>query len=526
MSIRATVLLILGAVTLARLALIGHVELAPDEAYYRMWAERLDWAYFSKGPGVAAAIWLGTKIAGTTEFGVRLLSPLLAFGTTWLLFLLAGRIYGEKVGFWAVIASLCIPIVHAGGLLMTIDPLSIFFWTASLYFLWRALENAPRFSVWWPLAGLAIGLGFLSKYTNAAAWVSAVLALAFTAKWRAEFCRAGFWAMTGAFILCAIPPVIWNARHDWITLGHLGARGGLDRDLGMHPTEFLEFFGAHFGVYSPGIFACLIAGTIWGVTRARRHDGARYLLAFGLPLPLLYGALAFRQAGEANWTAPAMVSLLVLACASFLDRIRARPWLRPAAIASLALGAAMSLVTLNSDALRALGVPWPYDKDPSARLRGWRTIADRAAAARAEFESMTGTPAFLIGSTYGLCAALDFYLPERRIEFPGHPPAYIPESQGIENQFSFWGRYDEFVDSADAPPGERDEYYTEEAGVNLFAGRNALYFTDRPEDKPPSSLKGGFEETELVALFRIERRDLPLREIRVYACYRYRGLPL
>src|SRR3954454_13796179 len=144
----------------------------------------------------------------------------------------------------------------------------------------------------------------------------------------------------------------------------------------------------------------------------------------------------------------------------------------------------------------------------------------------------------------------------RRVESPGHPTVYIPESQFLENQFSFWPRYDEMTDATEiargflesSPPeaplhqavaealdalikeekaqpeqsGEArrrlvremhqalpqlplDESYVEEAGLSLFAGRNALYITDRTEERAPSTIKGGFERVEMIGCVDIKR---------------------
>ncbi len=61
----------------------------------------------------------------------------------------------------------------------------------------------------------------------------------------------------------------------------------------------------------------------------------------------------------------------------------------------------------------------------------------------------SGEPVFLIGNKYQTASMLSFYLKDPRIEDPGHPPVYIPESQDIQNEFSFWPRYDEFVEPTD-----------------------------------------------------------------------------
>jgi len=192
----------------------------------------------------------------------------------------------------------------------------------------------------------------------------------------------------------------------------------------------------------------------------------------------------------------------------------------------------MTGVSLNPDILRVCHVPWAYDNDPSSRLRGWETSAAAVQNFRHEFEQQTGQPVFLIGNKYQTAASLAFYMTDHRVEGPGHPPVYIPESQNIENQFSFWPRYDEFVIP---PPGtvKTDTDFSEEQGVNLFEGRNALFITDESRtgaERPPGSIDAGpgraFDRVEMVRLFRIERRGQPLRELRIYACYNYHTLSL
>jgi 4-amino-4-deoxy-L-arabinose transferase-like glycosyltransferase len=525
MKARSALFIFLGVATMLRLLFASQAELAPDEAYYTMWSERMDICYYSKGPGIAATIWLGTHLFGMNEFGIRLFAPLLALGTSLMVFQLGRRLYDETVGTWAAFMINCLPIFNAGALIMTIDALSIFFWTAALYTMWRALERSPAFSGWWPATGALIGAGFLCKYTNAMQLVSIVLLLAITRKYRRELARPGFAAMIAAFLPCTLPPLIWNARHDWITIGHLSARGGLEKAFTFEPTEFFTFVLQHFGVYSIILFAMIVIAVAWAVPTAKQKFKPRFLLSFGLPLWALYLWLALKQAGEANWTAPAMVSLGILTTALWLDAARRSSAARTVALAGLTLGLLTTALVLDTDLFRRIGIPLSYEIDPSKRLRGWRSSATKIAQVRAAFEERAGQQAFLIASSYGVAADLGFYLPDKRLFAPGHPPIYFPESQQIENQFSFWPRYDEFIT---VPPEQlaKDAYFTEEMGVNPFHGRNALYITDRAEERPPSTVKGGFERTEMIACIDQKRRGLPLRQWRVFACYNYRSLPL
>src|SRR3989449_2435830 len=118
------------ALTAIRLSMLPTTDLEFDEAHYWMWSERLAPAYFSKGPGIAFAMRASTAVFGANEFGVRFFSPVLAAGTSLLLFYFARRLFSATAGLWAVIALNVTPIFNIGAFLMTIDALSIFFWLA------------------------------------------------------------------------------------------------------------------------------------------------------------------------------------------------------------------------------------------------------------------------------------------------------------------------------------------------------------------------------------------------------------
>src|SRR6266436_4091604 len=90
---------------------------------------------------------------------------------------------------WSVIAFNVTPIFNVGAFVMTTDALSIFFWLSAMFAFWLAIEKSPRFSFYWPLTGLLIGLGFLSKWINAFEIVCVLLVLAFAPRLRQEFKR-------------------------------------------------------------------------------------------------------------------------------------------------------------------------------------------------------------------------------------------------------------------------------------------------------------------------------------------------
>jgi hypothetical protein len=513
------------SLTAIRLTLLGTTDLSGDEAYYWMWSQHLAPGYFSKGPGVALAIRASTAIFGLTEFGVRFWSPVLGAGTSVILFYFARRLFSDSVAFWTVIALNVTPILNVGSFVMTIDPLSVFFWSAAMFTFWLALERSPNFSWFWPFTGVLIGLGFLCKYTNALELVSVALILALVPRLRGEFKRAGFYSLLGACILCAIPPIIWNAQHAWITLVHLRSRGGLNEESGFHPTALLLFLIEHFATYSPLLFLGVAWATLASWRRAQRNFKLLYLFWFGLPIFAFYFLLSINRAGAPNWDCLAFLSLGLLTAAYWCERWQTARHLGRWAAAAFALGLLMSVIALNTDPLRSLGFHFPR-RDPAGRLRGWRSATSELEKIRADFETKSAEKLFLIADERDRAAEISFYLRDKRVEGPGHPPVYTVESQDLQNQFSFWPRYDEFIAQAPRAVPSPNEVYTEESGVNPFVNRSALYVQEGKKERPPHNIRAGFESTERVATIQVDRFGERVRTWQIFLCRNYRTLPL
>ena len=90
-----TGLAILGLIAL-RLVAAAFTPITFDEAYYWMWSKHLAGGYYDHPPMVAVVIRLGTLIAGDTEFGVRLVSILLALPMSWAIYQAAAILFGSR----------------------------------------------------------------------------------------------------------------------------------------------------------------------------------------------------------------------------------------------------------------------------------------------------------------------------------------------------------------------------------------------------------------------------------------------
>ncbi len=478
---------LIGLLTLFRLWYCQTFELVADEAYYRLWSDHLDLSYFSKGPGVAAIMACGRALIGDNEFGIRFFAVLLSGGIGLFLFQLGRMLFSDRVGFWVVLTAACVPLFSVGSVLMTIDPISVFFWVAAACTFWKATKS-PH-TPWWILTGFLVGMGMLGKYTNAAQLLCFLLFCLWSRTHRSLPQTGRFWLMVIVAGLCLTPVVVWNAQNNWITIDHLLHRGKLDEgSWTFRPGELFEFYKMQALVLSPFVFIGLIAALVAVFRRGKKEKLPAqfiYLLALFLPLVVLYTLLSTKEAGEANWTVLSHVTGLVLTVVFWLR------WTdRSFALRQLArIGLVLSFVVvafLHVASARHTGIK-PIDK-LFDRTRGSKDLALQVA----ELQKQQGA-SFIITNKYGYASLIAFYHPER-------PQTYLPNTQGIQNQFSFW-------------PDYSDGFWAE----------SALFVTD--SDEVPEQLKREFLEVSLIKETWSRSGDRPVRKFKVYLCSEFGGVP-
>ena len=165
-------------------------------------------------------------------------------------------------------------------------------------------------------------------------------------------------------------------------------------------------------------------------------------------------------------------------------------------------------------------------RDHSNQLRGWKSATEAIEKVRTDIETRLGQPVFLIADERDRASEISFYLKDKRMEGPGHPPVYIVESQDMRNQFSFWPRYDEFVETKQGVPSPDAQVYTEESGVNVFVGRSALFIREGERQRVPHNIRAGFQSAEPIGTIEVRRFGEIVRTWQVFLCRSYRTLPL
>jgi 4-amino-4-deoxy-L-arabinose transferase-like glycosyltransferase len=362
-----TALFIIFGLTVLRILWIatGATDLYPDEAQYWLWSLTPDWGYYSKPPLVAWIIAATTRLVGSdNELAVRLGAPLLHFGAALVIYALAQRLYDARVAFWTAIAYATLPGVWVSSVIMSTDAPLLFCWSVALYAFIRARE--PGGERWWWAVGIAAGVGLLAKYAMAYWLISALL---FLLAYRDERKHLGPFAvaMVVALLIYA-PNFVWNLEHGFVSYRHTEANAALGGSL-IHPTRFLEFFAAQFGVFGPVFFTTLLlcVATPWRRLKARREA---MLAFFALPTLAMMFVVSFLSRAEPNWAAPTYVSAVVLAVAALLAEGR-----RVLVLGSIILHTTVVIVLAEAKpAARAVGYDLPAKYDALHRLRGWRTL--------------------------------------------------------------------------------------------------------------------------------------------------------
>jgi 4-amino-4-deoxy-L-arabinose transferase-like glycosyltransferase len=424
--------------TTLRLIVGARLPLLPDETYYWDWSRHLAFGYFDHPPLIAWMIAFGTNLLGDNPLGVRIMTILAGTVAALMMTLIARRISGAHTAAETAIVLSVMPLASAGLVLATNDAPLLAFIALALYCIIRAVQAERRsgesFRAWcW--AGVALGLAFWSKYTSILLPVGALLAFVSHRSLRPRFNEWGPYAACAIATLIFLPVLMWNARHDWISMAYqiehgLGEAITL-RGAWRHEGDLL---GGQAGLATPILFVMIAIA----VARSLRPSlgPEKWLLAVVTTVFFaffVYSALKKRV--EANWPAPAYVGGVVLFAAYKWNEVSKR-W----RAAGIALAGVLSLA-VYLHAVKPI-IPIPPRKDPVGRAFGWREVA--AAVQQASRAPLPPSArVFLAADRYQEASQIAFWL-------DSHPETFALNLGGRRNQYDLWPS---FTDRAH--PGDR-----------------------------------------------------------------------
>ncbi len=460
---------------LARVWYLAHAcpyTLAEDEAFYWTWSKRPELSYYSKGPGVAWAIWTSIRYLGDTELGVRL--PAVIFSSLTMLAIggLTFDVTGSRrAGMMAALCFALAPMFQVLGLTMTIDGPYAFCWTVACWAGWRGLaqKSGPALA----MCGVMIGLGFTFKYTILLLLPGLIVFFLLRRREQRLPPVTVLWLIVAlAGVVAGMWPVVeWNRREGWPTLahllGHLGVEGG-DKAAsqgvsGWHydPTWTLGFIGSQVAAMGPALVLSVLA-----LVRDRREgaDETRrratlFLLCTGLPPLAFYLLVSLATPPKVNWALAGFLPLLALAgreVVEAMDRLRAAAgparlarWSRALWFAAWVVGLAFALATIRLD-LVSRGLEWLRAQPalaklipakayiPMGRISGAREMGVHAGEIVADLRTQTGREPFVMAQHYGRSAQLEFYM-------PGNPLVLCASGYvdgGRRTQYDYWAQTD------------------------------------------------------------------------------------
>jgi 4-amino-4-deoxy-L-arabinose transferase-like glycosyltransferase len=383
----------------ARLVVAGLLPLSADEAYYWLWSKHLAAGYYDHPPAIAWCIRLGTSLFGNTPLGIRFVSILLSVPASWCVWKSAENLLesGEAGATAALYFNLTL-MVAVEMLAATPDGPAAAASALFLYALVRVSDSSN--GKWWLLAGLAAGLGLLSKYTFFFLGVGSVAWL--IASPTARIWLRSPWPYAGAALGFAIflPNVIWNAQHGWISFAFQFGRVG----SGPLTARFLgEFLASQFLLATPFIFVLGVVGFVRSVSNDRLS-----LLAAIVGTASVYFVLhALHDRVQGNWTSFLFPAIAILAASapnfawsSSLDKI-----VRFSVRGALPLAASM-LAIAYAQAL--FGIVPLGRADPLSRLLavGMDGVVREIGDARAKYGAYA-----VVTTDYETAAWLTYYLP-------------------------------------------------------------------------------------------------------------------
>jgi len=515
--------LILGLLVLTALRwVVGWAtELTAGEALVWVGGRQAWLGHFGYGPVAGWLVRAGVWVAGDTSMGVRWWAPVAVLVASWAGWRLVASAFGDKAGGWFLIGMQLMPAVNLASVRAVPETAMMGCAAVGAWWLWQGLHRASAWAWQWPAAGLAFGLAGMAAPSGIGLVVGVVVLLVIPRRWRGRWRSPGPWLALTAAAAALVPWGWWLHARDWLPLtsGWFGWGRQMDfwavvRWVGLTVLAASPLLWA--GMVWAGARAVAAAGLSWRRYRVGglsvddpwdQKNGRVFLLGLAGPSALVMVAGVVGGLDGLGATAIVGGAALMLLAAAWVESPLPPTPHRLAQNASLLVAGAYSLLALNSDVSRHLGLPWPYRADPTVGGRGWRELADQTSAAHKALmdQDDRGRPVFLIAETPALAAVVEFYLART----DGLPAAeatrlrcHVPARLVVDNDYSFW-------------PGYADE--------PSWRGLDALFVADAPSPETFAVLGRQFDRLESLGRIEIRRGRWPVRSVEFFACRSWRG---
>ncbi|RTE67137.1 phospholipid carrier-dependent glycosyltransferase [Amphritea opalescens] len=332
-----------------------------DEAYYLSWAQTPDWGYYSKPPMVGWLIALTTAIFGNAEWAVKLASPLLYSGAAIIIYRTAEHLANSRAALISGAIFLLMPLIGFNSLFITTDAPLIFFWCLCFYAFIQAKETNSGY--WWLLAGVAGGLGLLSKYTFIILPSTFLLYAVLSPIGRQLLLNPRFWFTCLLALSFLLPNLYWNYQHDFISFQHT-AEISHQNSSSLSFSRLVEFWLGQLLVFGPVFLIYMI---VRGLSRKPRSETEKLLWSLFWPTFVVLSVQAFMARANVNWAGPAYIGATLLT-GYYLSQVKGYRLLLTGLLVNLLFSVSFYHYAAVTD---ALGIERKEGTDPYKRLLGW-----------------------------------------------------------------------------------------------------------------------------------------------------------
>ena len=350
----------------------------PDEAYYWLWGQHLDWSYYDHPPFHAWVQGLFSHL-GHSPFVLRLPTVVSNGLFFWTYAQIAAYLYGAGAArAWTVmvLCSWSSPLYFLFLTLAWHDQWLIAFSLLSAYWFVRFLDG-----VWLDGRGdsaflyggaMALGLAGLCKYTAVFVGLAVLGVIVIQPRLRPLLGDIRLYGAGAIAALFTLPILIWNIQNSWLSLQYYLTRS-VDSGGGfpLRPDAVLFFWLTAALILSPPLVWVMVQSV-----RASRHafrSPTYRAVALGL-FVISTGVLSLVglfSTALYYWNILAYL-LLVPLVPLFFDGLRHRGWLTGVQV----LGTAVAWLLVVNYCLFPLAALFGPDGDPDGRMSfGWYQVA-------------------------------------------------------------------------------------------------------------------------------------------------------
>ena len=440
------VLFFLITITLLRIyaLYVSPIELSVDEAQYWHWSQNIEFGYFTKPPMIAWAIALSTSVFGNEEWAVRLFSPLIHFCISLILWATSQFAFGAKAGKLAALIWIFTPAASLGSFIISTDTPLLLFWSFSILFIFKLFRNETNLIT--ILAGISIGLAFLSKY-------AALYFVIFFIIWWLIYDRNKDLSIKNIFIilltsmLVASGNIYWNYINEFVTVSHTVSNANLTKII-FNLTNVISFLSSQLLVFGP-IFLLLYIFLIFDCFLKK---GKLSLLAFlSFPIIILITIQSFLKISNPNWAITAYISAtIILSAYVVIQKYKfLRIFFKVGFVINFVLSIFILKVTLTGDFY-----PLNLKSDPLRKTLGFELLSDKI-----ENRFNTDLISAIVFETRGDISRFNYYLNRSHNKF--------------KNKI--------FLKSESLKPGNFYEANYNYSNRQFHSGKNVLIVSNKPK---------------------------------------------